>query len=562
MTKIFYSILIFILLIFSSCGERNSTTSEKPSPITLVANDSAFFNKAVVIDTARKDEVIRKLRNFYQKNKAQTKWLLNSGPSNLFTSLLETLGNAKDFGLSSEVYNYHYLKAESKAIYEGGETDVKRIGQLDRDATASFLLFISHLNKGQILSPGYKENYWFKNEQEDAEIEKFLQLDRADSITKFVENVQPAFPFYYQLREQLRKLIYSKPRNIISFNFDSLDKFEVGWKDEKIRLLRNNLNQWGVDVEMDIHANVLDSTLIEGIKSFQEAFNLKEDGLPGESTLHFLNMQDKELKELLALNLDRLRWLPEGIGENLIMVNIPEYTLRIFNGNEVAMQMKVIVGEEMKPTPVFSDTLSHIVFNPTWTVPQSIIWDEMVPKLQENSGHFEEDFIIYEDNKEIDPYFVDWQDSELKKKHYYKFEQQPGPGNSLGEVKFMFPNSLSIYLHDTPADVLFSRTNRDLSHGCVRLERPFQLADYLLSDNRDWSKDKMNSILLEEEPHKVYLNQKYRVQIAYLTAWVDDSGRLKLFDDVYGFDKVQLEKLEILKELASNAKRKLLQGQS
>ncbi len=543
-----------------SCGEKKPTSpqdnsAQEASKITLITSDSAFFHQAIIIDTARKTEVVRKLINFYQKNKAQTKWLLTSGPSQLFASLLDILGNAEDYGLHSEVYNYNYLNAESNAIYADKKIDQRRVSELDRDVTASFLLFISHLNKGQILNPGYKDNPWLKIEQENAEVEKFLQLNTADSIAQFVEKVQPDFPFYCQLRDQLRKLIYSEPREIVSFKFNGLDKFELGWNNEKIRLLRNNLDQWGIDVKVVDNPTVVDSALIEGIERFQTAFNLKVDGLPGESTLRLLNMQDRELKNILSLNLDRMRWLPEEIGKNLILVNIPEYKLRIYKANELAMEMKTIVGEVDKSTPVFSDTLSHIVFNPTWTVPQSIIWEEMVPKLKKDRGYFQKSFKIYKDSEEVDPYFVNWKDDELKKKHFFVFEQQPGPDNSLGEVKFMFPNKLSIYLHDTPAHVLFNRTHRDLSHGCIRLERPFELANFLLSDNKGWTKDEMNSILQEKEPKKVFLDQRYHVQITYLSAWVDNDGRLKLFDDIYGFDRKQLAKVENLNDLAASKRK-------
>lgn len=554
MNRIFIILSVLYVVTLASCGEKKSASQEN-SQITLVATDSTFFKNAVVLDTARKAEVVKKLINFYQENGAQTKWLLSAGSSGLFNSLMEILGNAEDYGLYPETYNYNYLKAEVKAIYAEDEPDEERISRLDRDATAAFMLFVIHLNRGRILEPGYKEKLWFKSDQEGIETTKLLRLDHQESITHIVDTLQPNYPFYVQLREQLRKLNHSEPRDIIPFQFDDLEDFEIGFEDKRIKYLRNNLNQWGVKAEMENNPLVVDTGLVESIKHFQQAFNMKVDGLPGKSTLRFLNMQDEELKKLIALNLERMRWIPEGIGENLIMVNIPEYRLRIYRANERSMQMKIIVGEEMKPTPVFSDTLSHIVFNPTWTVPQSIIWEEMVPKLRRNPGHFGEDFKIYKDNEEVDPYFVDWQDQELKKKYYFRFVQQPGSSNSLGAVKFMLPNSLSIYLHDTPADVLFNKTNRDLSHGCIRLERPFELANYLLSDNEDWSKDKMHDIMQKEDPEKIYLNQRYHVQIAYLTTWVDNDGKLKLSDDIYGFDEVQLKKLKDLKKLAVDAEK-------
>ncbi|MFT7158606.1 MAG: murein L,D-transpeptidase YcbB/YkuD [Parvicella sp.] len=567
MNNLIFSGSIFLLLLMPSCGDKNSTsqkkpTSQKSSSITLVAYDSAFFNNTLVLDTVRKAEVVQKTINFYQwddvKNETETRWLLNKGTSKLFNSLLETLGNAEDYGLSPEMYSYNYLRSKVKDIYAEKNPDHVKISQLDRDATAAFMLFIIHLNRGQITDPGSIGDSWFRSDQLELVIEDLPKLSYDDNIACTVELSQPNYPFYFQLREQLRKLNHSKPRGIISFEFHELDKFEVCFEDEKIKYLRNNLDQWGISVEMNKEPYVVDSSLIESLKSFQQAFSMEVDGLPGPLTLQYLNMADDELKKLLALNLERMKWLPGKIAEHLIMVNIPEYELRVYHLNELDMQMKVIVGQEMKATPVFGDTISHIVFNPTWTVPQSIIWEEMVPKLKINPGHYSQSFKIYRDNEELDHYQVDWQDQELKQKYYFRFVQQPGRSNALGAVKFMFPNNLSIYLHDTSAGRLFDKTIRDLSHGCIRIEEPFKLANYLLSDNKDWSKEKMNLIAREKEPKSVYLNQPYHVQISYFTAWVDGNGKLRLFDDIYGYDKEHLEKLEKLRTFAVNSENNFL----
>jgi murein L,D-transpeptidase YcbB/YkuD len=203
--------------------------------------------------------------------------------------------------------------------------------------------------------------------------------------------------------------------------------------------------------------------------------------------------------------------------------------------------MRVIVGKEYASTPVFSDTLEYIVFNPDWTVPLSIAQKEILPVLQKNPDYLEKNnMAVYEtwnekDTAALDPYATDW--SQFTPETFnYRIVQKPGPQNPLGRVKFMLPNDLFIYLHDTPNDHLFKRKERSFSHGCIRLEQPFELAKYFLN----WDDEKINKQLEQEITTSVNLTKKWPVQIVYRTAWIDESGVLNFRDDIYGHDKVQL----------------------
>jgi murein L,D-transpeptidase YcbB/YkuD len=208
------------------------------------------------------------------------------------------------------------------------------------------------------------------------------------------------------------------------------------------------------------------------------------------------------------------------------------------------MEMRVILGSEFNPTPVFHDTLKYIVFSPTWMVPNSIFANEFFPRLRENPSHYSTDrFKFYKNGVEIDPIYEPWTEDTIDATSYSVIEK-PGNANSLGSVKFIMPNDFSIYLHDTPADILFDREERALSHGCVRLEYPVDLAAYLLSDQKTWNEKRINEAMEAGEPVKVDLEKPYPVYIVYRTAWVDDKGIVHFRNDIYGHDQRHLAYLQ------------------
>ena len=205
--------------------------------------------------------------------------------------------------------------------------------------------------------------------------------------------------------------------------------------------------------------------------------------------------------------------------------------------------MRVVLGSEYTPTPVFHDTLKYIVFSPTWTVPKSIFVKEFLPKLQEDPFHFStERFRFFKNGKEIDPGLEQWTDEGLDARGYTVVEN-PGDANSLGKVKFIMPNDFSIYLHDTPAERLFRREERALSHGCIRLEKPEELAAYLLRDQKKWNESRIREAMESGEPLQVDLQKPYPVYIVYRTVWVDDDDQINFREDIYGHDKRHLARL-------------------
>jgi murein L,D-transpeptidase YcbB/YkuD len=247
----------------------------------------------------------------------------------------------------------------------------------------------------------------------------------------------------------------------------------------------------------------------------------------------------------IRVNMERLRWLPETYGEEYILVNLPEFRLRYYQKGIKLEEMKIVIGEIEHYTPVLKDTLRYIVFNPNWNLPRSIAVKEKLPKIKADPYYLEKnDYLLFRDgyrgSDTIDPYEVDWEPVTQDNFPYYMV-QSAGKYNALGRVKFLFPNNHAIYMHDTPADHLFKYNERDFSHGCIRLDEPFRLAEKILEDQKSYME--IQDILDSEEPTTVKVEDLIRVFFLYRTAWVDDDDRLNFREDLYNFDLMTAEKL-------------------
>jgi murein L,D-transpeptidase YcbB/YkuD len=241
----------------------------------------------------------------------------------------------------------------------------------------------------------------------------------------------------------------------------------------------------------------------------------------------------------IRMNLQRWRWMPRELGERYVLVNVPAYQMQVVEGDKPVLAMRVVVGDPKHQTPLFSDEMTTVVFSPNWNVPESIIRKEMLPKVAKDPGYLERQDIevVGTSGEVIDAEAVDWDDESAVTG--LRFRQEPGPKNALGLVKFQFPNAFDVYMHDTPQDALFNKPHRALSHGCVRLENPVGLAQYVMRDKPEWTAEKINAAMNAGQEHAVPLKEHLPVHIAYFTAWVNPDGSLTYTDDPYGLDAKQ-----------------------
>ncbi|MEX2492288.1 MAG: L,D-transpeptidase family protein [Nitrospirales bacterium] len=307
-----------------------------------------------------------------------------------------------------------------------------------------------------------------------------------------------------------------------------------GVKTARVKALRLRLAASGDlsnNSETPLH---FDEEVKESVKRFQRRHGMAVDGLVGTQTLQTLNVSIESRIKQLLLNVERGRWMPPTFGETYVSVNIPDFKLVGYRDGEKKLTMPVIVGKPMNQTPIFNDHIQYIVFNPFWNVPRSIAEQEIYPKTQEDQEYLQKkNFEIVD--VEDQPVGIDQLTIENIQSYRVRIRQKPGPTNALGLVKFMFPNDHGIYLHDTPADHLFDATQRDFSHGCIRVERPSDLADFLF--NGHISKEELIHRIGGAERQEEKLPESVPVYILYQTAWVSQDGTLQFREDLYGHDQ-------------------------
>jgi murein L,D-transpeptidase YcbB/YkuD len=271
--------------------------------------------------------------------------------------------------------------------------------------------------------------------------------------------------------------------------------------------------------DVDLH-NALDTALGEN-QIEQSLRDLAPKAAQYQGLKHQLALYrqkgDAPTVQQIAMNMERWRWLPDDLGSRYIIVNIPAFRVDVIEGAKSVLAMNVVAGKESSPTPVLSDRLKYVVFSPYWNIPPDIAEKEIAPKAEQDPGYLERN------NIEVD-------------EESGRYRQRPGKGNSLGLVKFVFPNHFNVYLHDTPAQALFDRVERDFSHGCVRVERPMDLAKYVLRDQPEWTEEKISAAMHAGVEKSVNLKEPLPIYLVYFTAWEED-GALKTVPDIYGRDR-------------------------
>lgn len=294
-------------------------------------------------------------------------------------------------------------------------------------------------------------------------------------------------------------------------------------------------------------AALYDDRLEAAVRHFQARHGLKIDGVIGPDTLAMLNVSPRERLDKIDVNLERWRWLPEDLGDTHIRVNIAGYELQLVRDGEVARKHRVVVGRPYRKTPLFSDRIRYLEFNPTWTVPFNLMVEDKLPEIRQDPGYLDRlGFSVYQgwgqERQRVEPGSINW-DTLSRRNFPYQLVQAPGPRNALGRVKFMFPNRFNVYLHDTPARELFNQPERSFSSGCIRVENPLDLAMALLEGERGWSEQRMQAVLTSGDTRVVHLSKPIPVHLEYWTAWAEADGTLQFRRDIYDRDSAVLDSL-------------------
>jgi murein L,D-transpeptidase YcbB/YkuD len=317
-------------------------------------------------------------------------------------------------------------------------------------------------------------------------------------------------------------------------------------RDARVAALRRRLAVGGDLVGAPAGDETLfDEALEQAVYRFQARHGLDVDGVVGAQTLAALNVSVASRIDQIRVNLERARWVFQDISKDYVLVDIAGFQAEMVKDARQVWASKVQVGKPYRKTPVFKASMTYLVLNPTWTVPPTILAKDILPRVRRDPGYLKRKRIRVVDRKGriIDPKGLDW--SRYTGRNFpYFLRQDPGPDNALGRIKFMFPNKHLVYLHDTPHKELFRRSERAFSSGCIRIERPFALAELLLDDPRKWSREQILAAIDSNKTRTVFLPEPIKVLLLYWTVDVDEQGRVWFRKDLYGRDRKVLAALE------------------
>ena len=547
----FLAALVGIIAIVLASGCQR----DKPLPLEvsqLLRN--TVQNKALPVAFRDQKELQRawtELQGFYGKHGYQPVWSNNRGPRQQAGELIQAIPPLAADGLDIRRYQPQRLAALLKEVKETKSFDdpqaQRRLVDLDVELTYTYLSLASHLATGR-LQPEKLRVEWYtkpRNLDLDARLDQALTADNPGEIVKILRSLNPSYPDYQRLVKALAgyKAIAAKG----GWNpVPPGPPLKTGDHGPRVAALSARLAASG---DLAVPANTgqpsdsYDGTLAAAVSHFQRRHGLEVTGKVDADTLTELNVPIADRIRQLQVNLERWRWLPASFGERYILVNVPEFRLDVVDGGKTPLSMRVIVGKSQSRTPAFSDRMTYVELNPDWNLPPEIVTAEVAPKVAANPGYLSShDMEIVKgwgDKEEVvDPSSVDL--SQLAA-NGYRLRQRAGADNPLGKIKFMFPNEFDVYLHDTPADHLFDRAERDFSHGCVRLEKPVELADYLLEDDPKWTPESIQAAIDSGEHKTISLPRPLPVHILYWTAWAEADGTVQFRKDIYGHDD-ELEK--------------------
>ena len=490
------------------------------------------------------------LVGFYVRRLYLPAWIDERGPTRLADDFVGCLCLADLEGLRPEDYHLtavENLLAEARADFRKGEAIVAdRWAELDLLLTNAFLVYGSHLLAGKV-DPQSLDQEWVASRRGAdfaAVLESALATgDVAGSLT----TLAPSYRGYRQLREALVQCRAAAARG----GWPAIPEgptLRRGDRSPRVAALRERLRLGGDLAHADAaDAELFDEALESAVKRFQLRHGLTADGAAGRATLAELNVSAEDRVDQVALNLERWRWLPHNLGRRHIIVNIAAFELDVVEEESLVMTMRVVVGvpDSGQYTPVFSDTMRYMVLNPYWQVPHDIAAKDLLLRVQQDSTYLAQQKIRVftgwgPSGKEVDPATVDW--AAITPDDFpYRLCQDPGPINALGRIKFMFPNKFNVYLHDTPSRPLFGRARRDFSHGCIRIQKPIDLAVYLLRKDPRWNREELLRALDEVVDRTVPIPEPIPIHMLYWTAWVDESRTIQFRRDIYGRDAPLLE---------------------
>jgi murein L,D-transpeptidase YcbB/YkuD len=517
--------LIALLVITPANADPNETIRESIDAIRYVPGSTVgterIFSRLV-------------LPELYERGGFELLWTTPGAEA----ALLSAIREAGRDGLDPADY---HLDALNRAVAGDSAAAAKR----DLLLTDAFLGLLYHLRRGKVdpvaLDPNW--NYGGDLTIDDATFDRLATAIATGDVEAAIEQARPAYPLYTQLRDAL--LAHREIER--SGGWPSVpagETLKVGMTDPRVVALRARLAVTDAAANDAPDPQLFDADLEEAVRRFQRRHRIAADGAVGPATLRAMNVTVGDRIDQLRVNLERVRWVPQSAAPEYVLVDVAGFRVTLVRDGAVAWRTRAVVGRPYRKTPIFSSEITYVVVNPTWTVPPGILAKDTLPAIRRDPAYLaKHDMDVLDRNgRVVDPASLDW--NRYGAANFpYMIRQRPGPQNSLGLVKIMFPNEHLVYLHDTPAKTLFDKDERAFSSGCIRIERPFDLVELLLDEPR-WNRTALDAVVASGRTQTITLSRPVPVVILYWTAEVDETGRYVFKPDVYDRDRAVLEALE------------------
>ncbi len=480
------------------------------------------------------------LREIYQQHGYEPLWTSD----HKIRQTIAVLEDSIEYGLQPG--DYHLAAITDLVASNGLSPDPAAKAELDLLLSDGLLLYMHHRREGKVHPAAlYPEFNFVRDHSADlSPTELIQQAIAAENLADFIDVQAPTADYYQLLRQQLkhyRKMAENGGWPLVPAG-PTLRKND---REPRVIDIRNRLKVTG---ELQSSSNPAEDFFNEELEQavilFQSLHGLATDGLVGKQTIAAMNVAVETRVDQLRLSLERLRWLEHNADREFVAVNIAGFQLAYVKDQEIEWTTRVIVGTPYRSTPVFRSLMTYLEFNPTWTIPPTILREDTLPAIRKNPNYLADRNISVLDNRghKVDPSTVNWK--ARGKSLPFTLRQEPGPKNALGLVKFIFPNPYFVFMHDTPHRALFEQPMRSYSSGCIRVENPFRLVELVLQDRQDFAPDKLEEILHSGRTERVLLEKPLPVLILYLTAALDASGRTQFYPDIYDRDPAVLGLLD------------------
>ena len=590
--SVFISTVAVICLFVLSCAAPNQENMikkvEKPSPqtqnfstaqvsqVTRQKIRGSKYAPKILIQT-KNIKAYKTLPKLYEERNYVPLWIENGGPSSQAYEMIEIIRNSDNEALDPDYYNISEIESILKRIEQdrnsGDSYDALDLAELELLLSNSFLTYTHDLHYGRVRAE--QINLELLSGERPVNLSKLLVTAvETDQVQETLEGLLPKYPMYAMLRislKEYREIAAKGGWQPVAYG----NKFKKGARGQRVLALSKRLKVTG-ELDSSIPGSeVFDDSLDQAVRKYQQRNGLYVDGVVGISTIEALNVPVEERISQIELTMERWRLLPQYLGNRYILVNIANYHLYGIENNNDTINMRIVVGKPQWNTPMFSEEMTHLIINPYWNIPPSIFKDDIAPKIMEDSEYMSkqnmdamglkapEKIVVEEaevvevvenveatevtdgDNTgETELSEVEIQNKKAQEEYIskvlsgkYRLRQNPGPGNPLGRIKFLFPNKHSVYLHDTPNRGFFKKAQRNFSHGCIRVEKPLELAEFVLSSNPSWTQNTIQSSINKMKTKTVHLAESITVYVLYFTTWVDNEGTVNFHKDIYGLDK-------------------------